>query len=31
MADYLSTSSVDSLIRSYQSTQYSRRIYPLEV
>jgi len=31
MADYLSTSSVDSLVKSYKSTQYNRRIYPMEV
>lgn len=31
MADYLTTSGVDSLISSYQSVQYARRIYPLEV
>jgi flagellar hook-associated protein 2 len=31
MADYLSTASVDSLVKSYQSAQYSRRVYPLEV
>ena len=31
MADFLSTSGVDGLIRSYQSVQYSRRVYPLEV
>lgn len=30
MADYLTTASVDSLIKSYQSAQYSRRVYPLE-
>ncbi|MBU0472750.1 MAG: flagellar filament capping protein FliD [Bacteroidetes bacterium] len=31
MADYLTTSAVDSLVKSYQSAQYSRRVYPLEV
>jgi flagellar hook-associated protein 2 len=31
MADFLSTSGVDGLIRSYQSVQHSRRVYPLEV
>jgi len=31
MADYLSTSSVDSMISSYRSVQYNRRVYPLEV
>ncbi len=31
MADFLSTSGVDSLIQSYRSVQYARRIYPLEV
>ncbi len=31
MADFLTTSGVDNLIRSYQSVQYSRRVYPLEV
>jgi len=30
MADFLSTSGVDSLIQSYRSVQYARRIYPLE-
>ena len=31
MADYLSTSTIESMIKSYQSVQYSRRVYPLEV
>ncbi len=31
MADYLSTDTINSMINSYQSVQYSRRIYPLEV
>ncbi|MDA3860508.1 MAG: flagellar filament capping protein FliD [Melioribacteraceae bacterium] len=31
MADYLSTDTVNNMISSYQSVQYSRRIYPLEV
>ena len=31
MADYLSSSSIDSMIRSYRSVQYQRRISPLNV
>ncbi len=31
MADYLSTSSINSMIQSYQSVQYQRRINPLKI
>ena len=31
MADYLSSTSIDSMIRSYRNVQYNRRVNPLEV
>lgn len=31
MADYLSSSSIESMIQSYRSVQYSRRVSPLDV